>query len=87
MIESLLILYIVAVTIAANLARAKIQRARNSRAAFFGYVVVLVGLGAAPLFWIQQTSKQYSAMTVILVGVSMIWFAILVSRMYIRTPR
>jgi hypothetical protein len=87
MIESILAIYIVAVTVAANYARAKIQQANPSKIAYLSYVFVLLALGAIPLVWIRQTNMEYSAMTVILVGVVMIWFAILVSRIYVQTPR
>ena len=87
MVESILVLYILAVTVAANFARTRIQRANPSRAAYAGYVLVLLALGAAPLVWIQQRSEQYSAIAVILVGTALIWFAILVSRIYVQTPR
>ena len=86
MIESILVIYIVAVTVAANYARAKIQQGNTSKIVYLSYVFVLVALGAIPLAWIQQTNMEYSAMTVILVGVVMIWFAILGSRVYVQTP-
>ena len=87
MIEIVLVLYILAVTVAANFARTRIQRANPSRATYVGYVLALLALGTVPLVWIQRTSEQHSALTVILVGVTLIWFAILVSRIYVQTPR
>jgi VIT1/CCC1 family predicted Fe2+/Mn2+ transporter len=87
MIETILFLYVLAVTLAANFARKHIQQSNPSRAAYLGYVFVLLALGAAPLIWLQRTSEQYSAVTVILVGVALIWFAILVSRIYVPHSR
>jgi hypothetical protein len=87
MIESILAIYTVVVTVAANYARAKIQQADPSRTAHLTYVFVLLALGAIPLVWIQQTSREYSTMTVILVGVTLIWVAILGGRLFVRTSR
>ena len=83
MTESILVFYILAVTLAANFARKRIQQANPPKAAYLGYTLMILTLGAAPLIWLQQTSVQYSALTVILVGLSIIWSAILVSRIYV----
>jgi len=82
MIEAILIGYILAITFAANLVRAKIHRSEPSRLAYLSYVFTLLAFAAGPLIWIQRTSAQFSAATIILVGVAIFWLAILASRVY-----
>jgi uncharacterized membrane protein len=86
MTEILLIGYIVVVSIAANRVRKKIHESRPSRGACLGYIAVLVALALIPFVWAEQSPGQYSAATVVLIGVAFFWFPILASRVYLYRP-
>ncbi len=84
--EFVLIVYIIAVTFAANHLRKVIQQREPSKFAYLSYVFALVALAAGPLIWARQTTEEYSAMTVLLIGAALIWFPLIASRVYVSPP-
>lgn len=80
MTEVAQIIYIVTVTVLANVVRHRLSPRPWAKLL---YAIVLMLLAAATLIAVREMGNTASAMTVILAGVAVFWFAILASRPFV----